>query len=398
MIGVTILGATGSIGSNTLDVIRRHRDRYRVVALTAHRDAERMAALCREHRPEFAVMVDADAADWLHRLLNGGATGVRVLAGAVELETVASLPQVHSVVAAIVGAAGLGSSLAAARSGKRLLLANKEALVMGGQVFMDEVRRSGAQLLPVDSEHNALFQCLPCQSAGGLETAGVRRLWLTGSGGPFRTWPLADLHGVTPQQACKHPNWVMGPKISVDSATMMNKGLEVIEACWLFGATPEQVQVVLHPQSVIHSLVEYADGSFLAQLGSPDMRIPIAYALSWPERVVSGAPSLDLFEVAQLGFARPESRRYPCLGLAAQAMAAAGTAPAILNAANEVAVQAFLDGRLGFMGIPEVVDAALAAVTAHEATSLDVVLADDGAARAAASHHIARRTRRISGG
>jgi 1-deoxy-D-xylulose-5-phosphate reductoisomerase len=396
MIGITILGATGSIGRNALDVASRHPDRYRVVALTANRDVDRMVALCRVHRPEFAVMADPDAAERLDSALRRQVPDVSVLGGAAGLEAVAALPQVQTVVAAIVGAAGLPPSLAAARCGKRLLLANKEALVMSGEVFMGEVRRSGAALLPVDSEHNALFQCLPPQHGRGLEAVGVRRLWLTGSGGPFRTWRLADLASATPQQACKHPNWVMGPKISVDSATMMNKGLEVIEACWLFGATPEQIQVVLHPQSVIHSLAEYTDGSFLAQLGSPDMRIPIAYALAWPDRILSGAPNLDLFEVAELGFSRPEPERYPCLGLAAQAMAAGGTAPAILNAANEVAVQAFLDGRLGFTGIPMVVEATLAAVTAQEASSLDVVLAADAAARHHAASHIALLNRRIS--
>jgi 1-deoxy-D-xylulose-5-phosphate reductoisomerase len=396
MIGITILGATGSIGGNTLDVASRHPDRYRVVALTAHRDVERMVALCRAHRPEFAVMADPDAAERLDRALRQQAPEVSVLGGAAGLEAVATLSQVQTVVAAIVGAAGLPPSLAAARSGKRLLLANKEALVMSGRVFMDEVRRSGAALLPVDSEHNALFQCLPPQHGRGLEAVGVRRLWLTGSGGPFRTWRLADLASATPQQACKHPNWVMGPKISVDSATMMNKGLEVIEACWLFGTTPEHIRVVLHPQSVIHSLAEYTDGSFLAQMGSPDMRIPIAYALAWPDRIQSGAPSLDLFEVAELGFSRPEPERYPCLELAAQAMAAGGTAPAILNAANEVAVQAFLDGHLGFSGIPMVVEATLAAVAAHEASNLDVVLAADAVARHYAASHIARLNRRIS--
>jgi 1-deoxy-D-xylulose-5-phosphate reductoisomerase len=395
MIGVTILGATGSIGTNTLDVIGRHPDRYRVVALAANRDVERMAKLCRLHRPELAVMAEASAAERLERLLKAEAPEVTVLAGAASLEAVAALPQTQYVVAAIVGAAGLRSSLAAARSGKRLLLANKEALVMSGQIFMDEVRRSAAELLPVDSEHNALFQCLPAERGLGLDAMGVHRLWLTGSGGPFRTWALEDLPRATPQQACKHPNWVMGPKISVDSATMMNKGLEVIEACWLFSTTPERVRVVLHPQSLIHSLVEYADGSFLAQLGSPDMRIPIAHALGWPDRIPSGAPTLDLFEMAQLDFSRPEPQRYPCLGLAAQAMAVGGTAPAVLNAANEAAVEAFLSRRLGFAGIPAVVEETLSTVPIRAADSLDAVLAADSAARDFASEHIARLQRRI---
>jgi 1-deoxy-D-xylulose-5-phosphate reductoisomerase len=381
MIGVTILGATGSIGTNTLDVIRRHRDRYRVVALSANRDVERLVALCREHGPEFAVMADPDAAHRLERALRREAVEVRVLAGPESLETVAALPQGEYVVAAIVGAAGLRSSLAAARCGKRLLLANKEALVMSGQVFMDEVRRNGAVLLPVDSEHNALFQCLPSQFGRGLQAAGVQRVWLTGSGGPFRTWSLPDLARATPQQACKHPNWVMGPKISVDSATMMNKGLEVIEACWLFGTTPEQVQVVLHPQSVIHSLVEYKDGSFLAQLGAPDMRIPIAYALSYPERLNLGLSRLSLSACGSLNFEKPDYERFPALGLAFAALQEGGVKPAVLNAANVVAVAAFLDNDIGFTDIARVVGAVLAQFAAGNDLDLAEILAADRRAR-----------------
>ncbi|MBI3774141.1 MAG: 1-deoxy-D-xylulose-5-phosphate reductoisomerase, partial [Gammaproteobacteria bacterium] len=287
-IGVVVLGATGSIGTSTLDVLSKHPDRYRVVALSAQRQVERMAALCVQHRPGYAVMVDLAAAQRLRELLREQRVPTEVLSGADSLEQMAALPEARVVVAAIVGAAGLRSSLAAARAGKRILLANKEALVMSGQIFMDEVQRSGAQLLPVDSEHNAIFQCMPVNFGSGLARVGVRRILITASGGPFRSTPVEQLDSVTPEQAIAHPNWVMGKKISVDSATMMNKGLEVIEARWLFNATPDQIQVVLHPQSVIHSLVEYRDGSMLAQLGNPDMRIPIAHALAWPERIESG--------------------------------------------------------------------------------------------------------------
>jgi 1-deoxy-D-xylulose-5-phosphate reductoisomerase len=383
-IGVAVLGATGSIGTSTLDVLARHPDRYHVVALSANAQAQRMAELCATHRPRYAVMGDPRAAQELRDALNKLKVPVEVVAGADGLEQLASLPEVHTVVAAIVGAAGLRSTLAAARAGKRILLANKEALVMSGQLFMDEVRHGRAELLPVDSEHNAIFQCMPPSFADGIAKVGVRRILLTASGGPFRATPLEQLKSVTPEQAIAHPNWRMGKKISVDSATMMNKGLEVIEARWLFDATPEQIQVVLHPQSVIHSMVEYCDGSVLAQLGNPDMRTPIAHALAWPERIESGVAALDIFRVAQLDFARPDVKRFPCLRLAFECVRAGGTSGAILNAANEVAVQAFLDGRLGFTGIPQLVDRVLDEVPSGSAGSLDEVLDADRRAREAA--------------
>ena len=306
---------------------------------------------------------------------------MEVLAGVAGLEQVAALDETDYVMAGIVGAAGLLPTLAAARSGKRLLLANKEALVMSGAIFMEEVRRGGAELLPIDSEHNAVFQCMPSGFARGLPAVGVRRIWLTASGGPFRTTSLEQLKSVTPAEACAHPNWVMGRKISVDSATMMNKGLEVIEACWLFSTSPNRVRVIIHPQSIAHSMVEYADGSVLAQLGSPDMRTPIAHALAWPERIDSGVEPLNLFDVAQLDFEEPDMTRFPCLKLAYQAMEQSGTATAILNAANEVAVQCFLDGSLPFTSIPAVIERTLDVVPGHSANDLDIILADDAAAR-----------------
>lgn len=387
LIGVTVLGATGSIGASTLDVLARHADRYRVVALTANADVERLHDQCLAHRPEYAVMADEQAAQRLCERLRITAPDIQVLAGMEGLESVAALPQAGYVMAAIVGAAGLLPTLAAVRAGKRVMLANKEALVMAGRIFMDEVRRNNAELLPVDSEHNAIFQCLPSQSFS-LDAAGVRRILLTASGGPFRTVSLSELQYVTPDQACAHPNWVMGRKISVDSATMMNKGLEVIEACWLFNAAPDKIQVILHPQSVIHSMVEYQDGSILAQLGSPDMRTPIAYALAWPERISSGVAPLSLFDVARLDFERPDMKRFPCLRLAYEAMEAGGTATAILNAANEVAVASFLAGRIPFTSIPEVIEAVLSDVTAQDAVTLEIILADDARAREAAARRI----------
>ena len=387
-VGVAVLGATGSIGTSTLDVLSRHPDRYRVVALSAHRQVERMAALCAQHRPAYAVMVDAAAAQRLRELLREQRIATEVLSGAASLEQIAALPEVPIVVAAIVGAAGLRSSLAAARAGKRILLANKEALVMSGQIFIDEVARSGAQLLPVDSEHNAIFQCMPANFGSGLAQVGVRRILITASGGPFRTTPVEQLEDVTPEQAIAHPNWVMGKKISVDSATMMNKGLEVIEARWLFNATPEQIQVVLHPQSVIHSLVEYRDGSLLAQLGHPDMRTPIAHALAWPERIESGVSSLDIFAVARLDFSPPDVQRFPCLRLAYQTVRAGGTSGAIMNAANEVAVQAFLERRLAFTGIARVVEQVMDSVPGGAAVTLDAVLEADKVARVSAERFV----------
>ena len=388
-VGVTVLGATGSIGTSTLDVIARHPEVYRVVALTGNRQVDQMVALCRRFEPEFAVCADPDAAQRLDERLRAEGSETKALAGMEGLEEVASLPQVDQVMAAIVGAAGLYPALAAARAGKRVLLANKESLVLSGQIFIDEVRRHNAELLPIDSEHNAIFQCLPVDFADGLEEVGVRRILLTASGGPFRTASLDELARVTPAQACAHPNWSMGRKISVDSATMMNKGLELIEACWLFDTTPDAVQVVVHPQSVIHSLVEYIDGSVLAQLGNPDMRTPIAHAMAWPRRMASGVGSLDLFDIARLDFEEPDLQRFPCLRLAGEAMRAGGTAPAILNAANEVAVAAFLDERLPFTAIPVLIEKTLEMTEHHEAKNLDVIMSDDRVARETATRLVA---------
>ncbi len=394
-IGLTVLGATGSIGLNTLDVVTRQAGRFAVVALTANRDVEGMLSLCRTHQPRYAVMSDADAATRLQQAIAEAGWEIEVLAGAAGLVQVAGLNEVDYVMAAIVGAAGLQPTLEAARRGKRVLLANKEALVMSGALFMDEVRRHKALLLPIDSEHNAIFQCMPAGFSAGQRAAGVRRILLTASGGPFRTTPLDQLARVTPEQACAHPNWDMGRKISVDSATMMNKGLELIEACWLFGLPVEQVQVVLHPQSVIHSLVDYHDGSVLAQLGNPDMRTPIAHALAWPERMESGVQPLDLFAIGRLDFEAPDPRRFPCLGLAQAAWQRGGTAPAILNAANEVAVQAFLDGKLGFDGIAPAIETTLSLCAVAAGDNLQQILDADYAARDIAARQIAGRERRV---
>ena len=383
---VTVLGATGSIGVNTLDVIRRHPDRYRVFALCAHTQIDKLFEQVREFAPEFAVVRDAALAAELGLRCRNAGLSTAVRHGIEALVDMVAHPDVATVMAAIVGAAGLEPTLAAARAGKKILLANKEVLVMAGELFMHTVREHGAVLLPVDSEHNAIFQSLPTDFSRGLSECGVRRILLTASGGPFRTTPRTALADVTPEAACAHPNWVMGPKISVDSASMMNKGLEVIEAHWLFACTPEQIQVVVHPQSVIHSLVEYTDGSVLAQLGNPDMRTPIAYALAYPERIEAGVPSLDLFQIARLDFEAPDFERFPCLQLAYAALRAGGTAPAILNAANEIAVAAFLDRRLSFLGIPRLIEATLAALPAGPEGSLaDVLTADAEARRIATS-------------
>ena len=391
-IGVAILGSTGSIGVSTLDVLRRHADRFRVAALTAHQDVESLFQQCLSHEPEYAVMADPDAAEQLRARLQSAARPVEVLAGPAGLERVAALPEVGYVMAAIVGAAGLLPTLAAARAGKRVLLANKEALVMAGPLFMAAIRQQGAELLPIDSEHNAVFQCLPpAFAAEGLETVGVRRVLLTGSGGPFRTTPLDQLLDVTPDQACAHPNWRMGRKISVDSATMMNKGLEVIEAHWLFAAPPERIEVVIHPQSVIHSMVEYEDGSVLAQLGHPDMRTPIAHALAWPGRLASGVAFLDFARLGPLEFQAPDFARFPCLRLAFAALDAGGTAPAILNAANEVAVQAFLDQQIRYTDIAAIVEQILERVPTRGVNTLATILAADAQARAVAGDVIAVR-------
>ncbi len=388
MTGVTVLGSTGSVGLSTLDVLRRHPNRFRVVALAANRDVQTLGAQCREFSPRFAVLADPTAAKALREALADMPVPPEVLSGVEGLQWVAALPEAEFVMSAIVGAAGLLPTLAAVQSGKRVLLANKESLVIAGEILMRFAREKGAVLLPIDSEHNAVFQCLPPDFSEGLGRVGVQRILLTASGGPFRDRPLDELAGVTPEEACAHPNWSMGRKISVDSATMMNKGLEVIEACWLFGTTPNRVAVVLHPQSLVHSLVEYVDGSLLAHLGNPDMRTPIAHALGWPERISSGVAALDLFAVGRLDFSPPDRERFPCLDLAFAAAEAGGTAPAVLNAANEVAVDAFLRRRIGFTDIARVVRRTLDQLLAQPATSLEVLLEADRRAREVAEQSL----------
>ncbi|MDX1803794.1 MAG: 1-deoxy-D-xylulose-5-phosphate reductoisomerase [Alcanivorax sp.] len=384
---LTILGATGSIGQQTLDVVARHPQRYQVLALTAGRQWQAMARLCQSVRPRYAAMADPLAAEALRNHLRDVGSEVEVLSGPGAQEELAAHPDADTVVAAIVGAAGVRPTLAAVTAGKRVLLANKETLVVTGELFMDAVKRYGATLLPVDSEHNAIFQCLPLEGVNG----GVERLMLTASGGPFRTLSAQALASVTPAQAIRHPNWDMGPKISVDSATLMNKGLEFIEACWLFDVSPAMVDVVVHPQSVIHSMVAYRDGSVLAQMGTPDMRTPIACALSWPERVESGAQRLDFATLQGLHFEAPDLQRFPCLGLARQAMESGGTATAVLNAANEEAVAAFLAGNLDFMGIAAVVEQTLAQVSAPACQDVEAVLDVDQQARRVACQQIKER-------
>jgi 1-deoxy-D-xylulose-5-phosphate reductoisomerase len=381
---LAILGSTGSIGCSTLDVVARHPDKYRVTALAAQRRDDLLFEQCVRFKPRFAVLVDEQAAERLLQKIAEANLSTQVLCGMEALEQVASLPEVDAVMAAIVGAAGLRPTLAAARAGKKILLANKETLVMAGAVFMDAVRASGSVLLPIDSEHNAIFQSLPHHFSGDLGVAGVSKILLTASGGPFRNTPQADLLNVTPEQACAHPNWSMGKKISVDSATMMNKGLEVIEAHWLFNAPVEIIQVVVHPQSVIHSLVQYVDGSVIAQMGNPDMRTPIAYALAYPDRIASGVEPLDLFKVATLDFVAPDFARFPCLALAYQALRVGGTASAVLNAANEVAVDAFLNRKISFLAIPRLIEDVLAALPVGAVDTLDDVLNADEAARVVA--------------
>lgn len=388
-----MLGGTGSIGLSTLDVIARHPQRYEVFAISGFSRLTELQALCIRHRPRFAVVPDASAARVLQDALIRAGLDTRVLSGEAGLCEIAAHPDVDAVMAAIVGAAGLRPTLAAVEAGKRVLLANKEALVMSGALFIQAVRRHGAVLLPIDSEHNAIFQCLPGDYGRGLAQVGVRRILLTASGGPFRETPLEALANVTPEQACAHPNWSMGRKISVDSASMMNKGLELIEACWLFDAAPSQVEVVIHPQSVIHSLVDYVDGSVLAQLGNPDMRTPIAHALAWPERVDSGVAPLDLFRVGRLDFQEPDEGRFPCLRLARQAAEAGGSAPAMLNAANEIAVAAFLGRRIRFTEIASIIDEVLNREAALAVESLDAVVEADARARAAAQQWLVRNGR-----
>ncbi|GAB6389466.1 1-deoxy-D-xylulose-5-phosphate reductoisomerase [Stutzerimonas marianensis] len=390
---VTVLGATGSIGLSTLDVIARHPDRYQAFALTAHNRIAELRALCVTHRPRYAVVADSPRAAELQRQLDNEGIATRVLVGEGGLCEVAAHPDVDAVMAAIVGAAGLRPTLSAVQAGKRVLLANKEALVMSGALFMQALRDSRAVLLPIDSEHNAIFQCLPGDYRRGLAEVGVRRILLTASGGPFRELPLEQLSSVTVAQACAHPNWSMGRKISVDSASMMNKGLELIEACWLFDARPDQVEVVVHPQSVIHSMVDYVDGSVLAQLGNPDMRTPIAHALAWPERIDSGVSALDLLRIGRLDFQAPDETRFPCLRIAREAAVAGGTAPAMLNAANEVAVDAFLGGRIRFTEIASIIEHVLDTEPAAPAFSLDDILAADMRARELASRWLNGRRR-----
>ncbi len=381
MQSITILGATGSIGMSTLDVVARHPDRYRIHALTAHSRVEELAAQCAQFRPKVAVVGSAEAADRLSALLRGQHVPTEVAYGEHALCEVAAAPDCSTVMAAIVGAAGLKPTLAAAHAGKKVLLANKEALVISGALFMEAIAASGATLLPIDSEHNAIFQCLPLDYRRMPGNHGIRKILLTASGGPFLDRDVSTLGDVTPEQAVAHPNWSMGRKISVDSATMMNKGLEVIEAHWLFGAAPEQIEVVIHPQSVIHSMVSYADGSVLAQLGNPDMRTPIAHALAYPERIDSGVEPVDLARIAQLHFRRPDYERFPCLRLAFEALQAGGSAAAVMNAANEIAVEAFLDRKIGFRRIPELIATVLDRVPHEAVEGLDSLLAQDRRAR-----------------
>lgn len=382
MKGICILGATGSIGVSTLDVVARHPDQYRVVALTANGNIDALYQQCLEHHPDYAVVASEDKAEeFKQRIAASSVADIKVLAGADALATVATLDNVDAVMAAIVGAAGLLPTLAAAKAGKTVLLANKEALVMSGQIFMQAVAESGAVLLPIDSEHNAIFQCMPAGYTTGHSAKQARRILLTASGGPFRKTPLEQLPDVTPEQAVAHPKWDMGRKISVDSATMMNKGLEFIEACLLFNMSPDQIQVVIHPQSIIHSMVDYVDGSVLAQMGNPDMRTPIAHAMAWPERFDSGVAPLDIFQVAHMDFEQPDLKRFPCLKLAYEAIKAGGIMPTVLNAANEIAVEAFLNEQVRFTDIAVIIERCMAQFKPESADSLELILQADSQAR-----------------
>ena len=383
---ITILGSTGSIGVNTLDVISNHLDKFNVRALTANTNLDIFVEQCFKSQPEYAVMTDEASASKLEEKLKKKAPDISVLAGIEGLVKVAELDSVDYVMAAIVGAAGLLPTLAAAKSGKRVLLANKEALVMSGKLFMDTIAGSNSELIPIDSEHNAIFQCIA--DTNNQENASIRSIMLTASGGPFLNTPINELASKTPEQACKHPKWKMGRKISVDSATMMNKGLEIIEASWLFNIDPDSINVVIHPQSIIHSLVEYKDGSVLAQLGNPDMRIPISFGLAWPDRIETKVERLDLFDISQFDFKRPEEDRFPCLRLAREAIKQGGTSSAILNAANEVAVNEFLNNNLKFTDIAIVIDSVMSNVAQNNASTLDVILNDDKLARAQAKEVI----------
>ena len=387
---ITVLGSTGSIGLSTLDICRQHPTRFNVIALAANRDVEGLLSQCMEFSPEYVVMADdASAAELAVRLQQTCSENCpEVLAGTDALDQVAALEKNDMVMAAIVGAAGLKPALATVKAGKKLLLANKEALVLSGHLFIETARQNNAQILPIDSEHNAIYQCLPAGFSGDLASMGVTRLMLTASGGPFLHTPVEELLNVTPAQAVAHPNWDMGKKISVDSATMMNKGLEVVEARWLFDVSPHDIHVVVHPQSVIHSMVEYSDGSVLAQMGNPDMRTPIAHAMGWPERIESGVERLNLFEVAQLDFVEPDYQRFPCLSLAFEALKEKDSAPAILNAANEVTVQAFLDDKIGFMDIAAINEKVLAGMESENSDSIEHLLEVDLEARIMAGNFI----------
>ena len=392
-----ILGSTGSIGVNTLDVIRAHPDQFKVTALTAGRQIERLAEQCLEFKPKIAVVHSATDAKTLQELLEGRGLSIAVHHGEAGLMSAVTESECDTVMAAIVGAAGLLPTLRAAELGKRVLLANKESLVMSGDIFMNAAIQGGAELLPIDSEHNAIFQCLPPHFTNPKHTIrmkerlGVEEIWLTASGGPFRNTPIDQLANITPDQACAHPNWVMGRKISVDSATMMNKGLEVIEAHWLFGLPLEQIKVLIHPESVVHSMVRYRDGSVMAQLGQPDMRTPIAFGLAWPNRIDAGVAPLDLTQLSGLHFTEPDLQRFPCLGLAFAAAKQGGTSPTVLNAANEIAVAAFLENRLPYLKIAQAVEFALNQLPGQKAGSLDEVLAVDQEARLRTSDWIARQ-------
>ena len=389
MQNVTILGSTGTIGEQTLDVIARHKERYKVFALTANTNVTAMLQQCLDFKPTYAVMLDADAAANLSQQLKTLDSHTIVLTGLSSLEQVSSDTAVDTVMAAIVGAAGLKPAMAAAKTGKRILLANKETLVMAGSLFMDAVKQGGATLLPIDSEHNAIFQVMPSQTLKDLSDGGVRKIILTASGGPFRLHSKQEIAKATPALALKHPNWVMGAKITIDSATLMNKGLEVIEAHWLFNAQASQIEVVVHPQSVIHSMVEYVDGSILAQLGNPDMRTPIAYALGYPARIESGVSSLDFLSIGQLEFEAPDTERFPCLQLAYDALNAGGTAATVLNAANEIAVNAFLTKRIGFMGISDLIASTLDSIPIESVSSVEHLIETDQLVRRYANNWIA---------
>lgn len=386
---LTILGSTGSIGESTLDVVSRHPEKFRVFALAGHKQVEKLAVQCRTFRPEYAVVADAEHAARLEALLKRDGAATQVLHGAQALVDVASADEVSGVMCAIVGAAGLSSALAAAQKGKTIYLANKETLVVSGALFMEIARANGAAVLPIDSEHNAIFQVLPRDYTGRLNEHGIRSIILTASGGPFLTADLGTFDSITPAQAVKHPNWSMGRKISVDSATMMNKGLELIEAHWLFNCPPDKLEVVIHPQSVIHSMVRYRDGSVLAQLGNPDMRTPIAYCLGLPERIDSGVGDLDFDALSALTFQKPDFDRFPCLKLAYEAMNAGGAAPCVLNAANEAAVAAFLDGQIKFTDIAKTVAHCLAQDFSDDLGNIENLLAQDAITRRQAQEFIA---------